>query len=377
MRRSRTNQRRYREARNGRGRPSNGRKDLIRLDTVRIRKKALADYRKAEKTLGQLKEDLKRYHEQDQPGFRSWVHQQFGALLTRQRELSQEYAQLSSLAFEIQQLQDRDGLSEVDAYRKVLWRRDHPKEAEEEDRQRQEEDRKRFGEDAAEDDDDDGEFDWDAEWERQEQEDEGETFDEVPEEAWEDFSHAYEHMTGHRPPPRRGKEDTADGRSAKDLYRTIVRRLHPDHHGEMTEARKALWHEAQEAYRRRDAMALYNILARCDNGEAGLGAHSPVGLIRRLTEQLKRACRAARGEMGRMRRDPAWDYNSRVKDPRFVSQVKREIESACRQIQDDLREFKDALEHLKWLAAQPDRPPSKLRRRARSRYQDIPEDLFF
>ena len=99
-------------------------------------------------------------------------------------------------------------------------------------------------------------------------------------------------MTGIRPPGRASAKGPSgrspeEERSSKALYRTIVRRLHPDHHGHMDETRRNLWHETQEAYRRRDLNALYSILARCDNGEAGLGAHSPVSLVLRLTRQLK------------------------------------------------------------------------------------------
>ena len=56
------------------------RRDLIRLDTHAIRHKALGAYHKAERDLDTLKSQLKRYHAQDVPGFRAWMHRTFGGL---------------------------------------------------------------------------------------------------------------------------------------------------------------------------------------------------------------------------------------------------------------------------------------------------------
>ncbi|MDB6126737.1 MAG: hypothetical protein JWM35_633, partial [Verrucomicrobia bacterium] len=38
------------------------------------------------------------------------------------------------------------------------------------------------------------------------------------------------------------------GEGARDVYRRLVQRLHPDRGGEWTAARKRLWHEVQEAW---------------------------------------------------------------------------------------------------------------------------------
>ena len=349
------------------------RRELIRLDTFTIRKKALAEYRKAELALALLKEQLKRYHEKDKPGFRSWLHQQFGSLLTRQRELEQAYSQKCALVFEIQELCETEDLSELEAYRKVMWRRAHPLEAEQEDRKREEEERKRSRAEFSDEDDDDSDFDWDTGGDRQDRE---EQFDSIPDDEWDEFAEFHETVTGRRPSRRARKEETQDGKSAKELYRTIVRRLHPDHHGAMSDARKNLWHEAQEAYRRRDVSALYNILARCDNGEAGLGHHSPVSLIQRLTAQLKKACQTTRREVGQLKRDVAWDYRTRMQNPRFSRQVKMDIEEGIRRTQADLCELEDMLAEFERRAERPARAPGKPRSKRRPRFDAQQEELF-
>ena len=334
----------------------NPRKDLIRLDTHSIRRKALQTHQRAELSLSKLKDQLKRYHEKDVPGFRSWVHRTFGHLLTRQRELERMIEEKRILIFEIQAMASRYGLSDLAAYRKVLWRRAHPEEAQAEDRQFEEAERLRqesradreassgiFGDDDPESDE---RFD-----------DEG--FEDEPDDEWNEL---FETMTGIRLPSRDPDRPHPDQKSVKELYRTIVRRLHPDHHGHMTDDRKALWHETQDAYRRHDLNALHSILARCGDGEAGLGDHSPVSLIHRLTQQLKAATQSVKREIRGMKRDVAWSYETRINNPRFVRQVEEDLEDIVGNLQWNLTDIERELTRLDRLAArqaQQGRPPKQ------------------
>ena len=318
-------------------------RNVVRLDTHAIRHKSLKDYHKTERSLAQLKSQLKRFHEQDTPGFRVWMHQTFGSLLTRQRELAQAIQDKQNLLLEIEDLADRYRLSDVAAYRKAQWRRAHPEEAqaedlrfEEERRRRREERDKRSGKPY---DPGDDEPDLDDIFE-------DDDFKTISDDAWNDFSDFFEDMTGIRPPPRSTKPSPREDRSAREIYRTIVRQLHPDHHGAMSEVRKNLWHEAQEAYRRRDVAALYNVLARCDNGEAGLGPHSPVSLIRRLTAQLRQAIQSTQSEIRRMKTDPAWNYEQRTRDPHYTGRIRSDLQSAIRATECELRSIEGVLARL-------------------------------
>jgi len=158
-------------------------------------------------------------------------------------------------------------------------------------------------------------------------------FAEMPDDEWEAFIAFAEEMFGIRL-PRRGAghkdDDAAGGKSAKNLYRAIVRQLHPDHHGNMSEARKELWHEAQEAYRRRDVDALRGILASCEGSENGPGLHTPVAAIRWLIRRVKADARALRRELGKLRNDRAWEYEKRIKDSRFVAGIGWELKDLLR-----------------------------------------------
>jgi hypothetical protein len=318
--------------------PVNPRKDLIRLDTARIRKKALATHRKAERDLALLKDQLKRYHEKDIPGFRSWLHRTFGALLTRQRELQQALAGKQAFVAELRDIALRFKLDDIGAYRKWLWRRDHPAEAEAEDRRREEEQRQAREEAAKR---------AEARAKRKAPDPFDDDFDsDLDDDVWNELNNLFESMFGKGLPRRAQPKPAPEDKSLKELYRTIVRRLHPDHHGQMSEARKALWHEAQAAYRRHDANALHGILARCDGRAGGLGAHSPVSLIQRLTLQLKQACKTTRRDITRLRRDLAWDYERRINDPRYVRRIRDDLVMCVRDMERTLDELAEMLAEL-------------------------------
>lgn len=330
-------------------------KELIRLDSHKLRSKALRDYQKAERDLDNLKGQLKRYHEHDVPGFRAWLHTTFGHLMTRHRELLLAMHEKQDLLMEIEQLAMKLNLSEAEAYRKAIWRRAHPEEAEKEDLELLEADRKRFK---------------DIPPEELEEIANGDN-DHIPDDDWEVFQDFFESMTGIRPPPRHQPPPRQE-KSIKELYRTIVRRLHPDHHGQMSEARKNLWHEAQDAYRRHDEAALYSILTRCENGEAGLGDHSPLSLIRNLTKQLKQACQSNRRDIRRMKGDVAWDFENRIRNPRYVRDIQRDLEDA---ISATAHELKMTSETLDYLERQANRPERQSRKPKSRRNRDIPPDF--
>ncbi|MEI6810021.1 MAG: hypothetical protein WCN95_14990 [bacterium] len=309
------------------------RTDVIKLNTDTIRKKELKDYRQAELKVDRLKKQLKRFHERDVPGFRVWVHKTFGEVLARQRELIIQLDEKRDMIVEIEELATIYDLSPAAAYRKALYRQAHPREAEEEDRRMAEEARKNGRGDDTHDDDPLADSDFDG-----------------PDGAWEAFAEMFERMTGKpplRPEGQKGPHsESPDQKSAKELYRTIVRRLHPDHHGHMNEGQKNLWHETQQAYRSRDINTLYGILARCDGGEAGIGDYTPVSLIRRLTLQFKKTLRAIDGEIRKAKIDPAWDYENRVRDRRFVSQIRYDLENACKDAEWQLKSIAATLASL-------------------------------
>ena len=106
--------------------------------------------------------------------------------------------------------------------------------------------------------------------------------------------------------PRAGSGDAHDSRMGpsarpaapvlaakrlKELYRAVVRRLHPDSQQEMTAQKTEWWHQAQAAYEAGDAEQLEVILTLCQIGDSGTTAHTSASLLQRITAQLKSSLR--------------------------------------------------------------------------------------
>lgn len=290
---------------------------LIPLDTRQIRKQALLAYRKAERSFAKVTDLLKRYRERDLPGFSVWCQHTFGEQFAQLRRLQADLRAKQTLAREISDLAFRLGLSEVDAYLEYLWRRDNPEAAAEDDRRR-EEDARREAEQAQK----KKKKKRDAEPDALDLDDLfADNLDEEKRDEMEDLFASF--LGARRAHPSKTPE--VDFKTARELYRTIVRKLHPDHHGRMSEAKKHLWDEAQSAWRSLDVKTLKNVLDQCENAEIGVGENTAVSTLLHLTRRLKDALRQARAQVRQLSRKLEWDYEARKTNPAYARKVKQLI----------------------------------------------------
>ena len=111
----------------------------------------------------------------------------------------------------------------------------------------------------------------------------------------------------------------------KELYRAVVRRLHPDSQREMTAQKTEWWHQAQAAYEAGDAEQLEVILTLCEIGESGTTAHTSASLLQRITAQLKSSLREIKRQITHRRREPAWNFSGRTDHAAMADQVRREL----------------------------------------------------
>jgi len=109
------------------------------------------------------------------------------------------------------------------------------------------------------------------------------------------------------------------------LYRALVRKLHPDHHGTMDAARTALWHRVQTAYRDRDLDALEDCLRACEGLEAGTSTVR-VSVLRELTLAAARRVSVLRRTIGRLKREIAWGFTDLVNRDRLAARFRRDLE---------------------------------------------------
>jgi hypothetical protein len=125
----------------------------------------------------------------------------------------------------------------------------------------------------------------------------------------------------------------------KALYRTLAKRLHPDHSKLEEVLRERRWHELQQAYDQRDLEALQRIEAVCDMEDAG-GLSIRLGLarLRDLAAYQRSHVQPIRNALREAKRHPAFNFSQTDK-----TRLRKEGEF------DIAKQRQEQLERLEWL----------------------------
>jgi hypothetical protein len=258
---------------------------LILLDTARLQAAAWAEYHTAQKRHEKAARDLHRHEEVDTPAHEQWLNQTFPVLLTRLRNLQEEITTKTSQIRMVRAMAAYTGRSA-----KRLWN-DFKAGALADDRgPRPEERRRGFGDE-----------------------------DRKPEDG-----DADEFFEDDAPPRYRARGQAATAKHAaqqplaRDIYRRLVQRLHPDRGGKFTPARQRLWHEVQLAWAQRDADWLARLEVELDSsadlGLLGLvdieplSVKSPLSRLRRAIAELTAARRDTERKLREYRQTPPWRF---------------------------------------------------------------------
>jgi len=312
---------------------------LVRVDGTRIRHKIRKDYEKARRDLEQARQQLDQYQQKDLPEFSLWLNSHFGALLTELRETSQKLAVEDALVMEVQTEVMFNGGSEARAYQRVMERhaiRETPPPPGPNGNQQ----------DQYESEDEDAPFAGGPEFADEDEDDP----------MMEDFLNS---IFGEPPPggfrddddrrggPRHAAEALSPSARLKDLYRRVVRSLHPDRQTEMTTQKTEWWHQAQAAYEAGDADQLEIILTLCDIGESGTTANTSVSVLQRITATLKGSVREIKRQLNHHRRDAAWDFSRRTDREALAERVRREMTTDLAQMRQHLRTVQELISRWK------------------------------
>ncbi|CAN5293881.1 hypothetical protein BH20VER2_BH20VER2_17350 [soil metagenome] len=366
-----------------------GRCCLILIDEGPIRRAALAEYLKLEARGASLRAQIERFETVDRPAYERWEAATFGSLLTELREVRAALHQKLDLLEEIEEEMFWSGCSRLNAYRRVMKRlTDGPPEASES-----------GADDFAEAEEEMG----DADDPRLTGETGGlfgqsdlppgltaKDYDRMPRGAQREFraffesmAELYEIMTGNPAPTleealardraRAGGHEFASHTAAKsgaranvppavdpvaarrkDLYRRIVRQLHPDAGGEFAARERELWHEAQAAHRDGDLERLEAVAARIELTHAGVSAQAPVGLLLRITRELQAALQSVRQQIERTKNHPAWRFQEKnERRGALESRRRRALDKQLAQSRNELGDATSRLDDLARRAAKP------------------------
>ena len=290
---------------------------LIPIDGLPIREKARKEYEKVLRDLDRARQELERFEKHDKPGFSQWCSRHFGALITELRETGQQLQTKRELLFEIESEALLSNSSYARAYERVLWQREHPDpepdpQPEPEAKSVRENGGARDGEDPF------AEF--------------AGFFSDLGEEFDQEFDGL--------PPKGRPSGDSGEKQNGvarvKELYRAVVRRLHPDTQQDLTAQKLEWWHQAQAAYQGGDAEQLQVILTLCEIDDHGTTAKTSVSLLMLIIRQFKSSLRALKKQVSQCQRDPAWNFNNLHDRSSLSGRMERSL-------REDLFEMKRAL----------------------------------
>ena len=95
---------------------------------------------------------------------------------------------------------------------------------------------------------------------------------------------------------------------AREIYRRLVQRLHPDRGGSWTAARQHLWHEVQQAWAARDTDWLSRLEVEWETAHEVIGPASPVSRLRHAIAELRAARRDIERKLQDYRHSLPWRF---------------------------------------------------------------------
>ena len=356
---------------------------IVRIDDGPPRKRAAKECQRAMAKLETARAELRRFEQEDQPAFGRWMATNFGALLTEIRENARLLREQETLIRQVEnEMMWGKHSNPRRAYAAVMKARENP----------EPKDHASNGEASADDTDHPGDGKWDP---LDDDEDDFNPFEgagaDVPPEdrkaMFDDFVKSvfgvnprsmnqaeYAAMfaafeaeifgKGSRPAPPPAPEPghtPPGGEEAriKEIYRVLVRRLHPDLRADGDATVSAIWHEVQEAYGARNLDRLETLLALTEMQHGGNLTQTTLSQLRAALAEVNRAYRALRRSIGEAKRDPAWGFCQNPYHGPLEKRIRRDIEADLANQRSVLREHKRILDD--W--SRPWVPPARKHRK--------------
>jgi hypothetical protein len=111
----------------------------------------------------------------------------------------------------------------------------------------------------------------------------------------------------------------------KEVYRRLVRRLHPDLRADGDATVSAIWHDVQKAYEARNLVRLEALLAVTET-EPGAGAgRATLSQMREALAELRRAYSALRQGITEAMRSPAWGFSRDPYHRKLEQRMRRDM----------------------------------------------------
>jgi hypothetical protein len=313
---------------------------IVLIDQGPLRESAAADCTRAMACLERARIGWHRFERKDKPAFIRWRAREFGALLSRGREVEVQIRDSQALVHEVEMEMRRGFQDAHTAYQRVMSRRSNPQAAPEEGaevpREGETVSRKL------------SEFEKEALFQEWVQKSLGTNPDKMDDDAYSTTFEAFKaHMfrspmeaqgpRNNSQPSRKSRmpqqleekgeeeEDRKVDARVKELYRILVRRLHPDLRADASAAVSALWHEVQEAYAASDVARMEILLALSDIESSQMGNQTSLSQMRVVLTELERALRALEKSLLEAEGEDAWNFAQAGPNQELQVRVERQL----------------------------------------------------
>lgn len=309
---------------------------MVLIDQEPFRRSAAAECTEAMARLDDARAAWHRFEREDKPAFARWRAREFGPLLSKAREVEAQIRDCQALVHEVEMEIRRFFQDAHSAYQRVMFRRKNPGVTPEET-------------DPEPNDGGQGrrlsEFEQEALFQEWVKRSLGTNPDIMDDDAYtKSFETFKTHMFQARPPepppkaarrsenvaaPEPIEEEPAEvvDVRVKELYRALVRRLHPDLRADGKAAVSALWHEVQEAYAASDVARMELLLALSDLESSHLTEQTSLFQMRAVLAELERAIRALEKSVQEAQGEDAWNFARRGPDEELQTRVGRQLRS--------------------------------------------------
>jgi hypothetical protein len=314
---------------------------IVRVEQEALRETAAAECTKAKARLERARREWHHFERKDKPAFVRWRAREFGALLSKAREVEEQIRNGHALVHEVEMEMRRGFQDAHSAYRRVMFRRENPSAPSTDgDAESPQEEMGAAGNLS--------DFEKESLFQEWVKRSLGTNPDKMDDEAYSTTFEAFKsHMfrgapeeprarNNHRPGAQKRMAieieqeeatEEEEGRDArvKTLYRILVRRLHPDLRDDSSAGVSGLWHEVQEAYAASDVAHLEILLALVDIESNTMGAQTSIGQMRATLVELERAARALEKSLLEAEGEDAWNFAQSGPDADLRLRVERQL----------------------------------------------------
>src|SRR4051794_11622272 len=317
--------------------------EIVLIDQAPLRRSVASQCSAAMARLEKVRMGWHQFEREDRPAFVRWQAREFGALLSKAREVEDQIRDGQVLIHEVEMEMRRHFQDPRSAYHRVMYRRQNPGAAIDTEPEYQG-DRDRAGGTRKL-----SEFEQEALFQEWVQKFLGTNPDKMDDEAYSSTfevfkSHMFrappeERRSGNRQRPaekeRLPRPEGANSEEeelpealdprVKELYRRLVRRLHPDLRADGSAAVSALWHEVQEAYGASDVARMELLLALSDIESQQLGEATSLFQMQSVLAELNRSCRALEMSSREAEAEDAWNFARTGPSDDLRTRVERQL----------------------------------------------------